>query len=236
MAEILSAPGPASGVQVLAYDQAVAELRAVITDWGGVMTNPIAESVNAWLEADGIDRASYVTVMREWVRQAYADGQDRNPIHALERGECSNAEFESELASRLVLADGGPVAGAGLLTRMFAGSVIDEAMLDLFRTLHASGVPTGLLSNSWGSEYPRHMFADLFDAVVISAEVGMRKPEPQIFVHAAELLGIAPQECIFIDDIEANIIAAEQVGFTGVLHHQAKGTGELLANLLGISL
>src|SRR5260370_8445431 len=85
MAEILSAPGPASGVQVLAYDQAVAELRAVITDWGGVMTNPIAESVNAWLEADGIDRASYVTVMRAWVSQAYAHGQDRNPITPLER-------------------------------------------------------------------------------------------------------------------------------------------------------
>ena len=182
------------------------------------MTNPISETVNAWLEADGIDRASYVTVMREWVKQAYADGQDRNPIHALERGECTNDEFELALASRLLLADGGPVAGPGLLARMFAGSALDEVMLDLFRKLHASGVPTGLLSNSWGGDYPRDMFPDMFDAVVISSEVGMRKPEPQIFLHAAELLGLTPQECVFIDDIEANITAAEQVGFTGVLH------------------
>ena len=200
------------------------------------MTNPISETVSAWLQADHIDRASYVTVMREWVRQAYADGQDRNPIHALERVECSNAEFELELASRLVLADGGPVAGPGLLARMFAGSALDEAMLDLFRRLHAGGVPTGLLSNSWGGDYPRHMFPDMFDAVVISSEVGMRKPEPQIFLHAAELLGLSPQECVFIDDIQANITAAEQVGFTGVLHVQADTTSGVLADLLGISL
>lgn len=200
------------------------------------MTNPISETVSAWLEADGIDRTSYVTVMREWVRQAYAGGQDRNPIHALERGECSNAEFELELASRLVLEDGGPVAGPGLLARMFAGSALDEAMLDLFRRLHASGVPTGLLSNSWGGDYPREMFPDMFDAVVISSEVGMRKPEPQIFLHVAGLLGLSPQECVFIDDIDANITAAERVGFTGVLHRQADATGELLADLLGISL
>jgi epoxide hydrolase-like predicted phosphatase len=214
----------------------VLRLRGVITDWGGVMTNPISETVNAWLEADGIDRASYVTVMREWVKQAYANGQDRNPIHALERGECSNAEFELELASRLVLEDGGPVAGPGLLARMFAGSMLDPAMLDLFRTLHVDGVPTGLLSNSWGGEYPRHMFVDMFDAVVISSEVGMRKPEPQIFLHAAELLRLSPEECVFIDDIEANITAAEQVGFTGVLHRGAAATSQRLTELIGMRL
>ncbi|MGO8959949.1 MAG: HAD family hydrolase [Streptosporangiaceae bacterium] len=214
----------------------MAELCGVITDWGGVMTNPISETVNAWLKSDRIDRDSYVTVMREWVRQAYADGQDRNPIHALERGECTNAEFEMALASKLVLEDGGPVAGPGLLARMFAGSVLDDAMLELFRKLHASGVPTGLLSNSWGGEYPRHIFPDMFDAVVISSEVGMRKPEPQIFLHAVEHLGLSPQQCVFIDDIEANITAAEQIGFTGVLHLQPDATRERLADLLGIVL
>ena len=88
--------------------------------------------------ADGIDRASYVTVMREWVKQAYADGEDRNPIHALERGEWTNDEFELALASELVLENGGPVAGPGLLARMFAGSTLDEAMLRLFRSLKAT--------------------------------------------------------------------------------------------------
>jgi epoxide hydrolase-like predicted phosphatase len=212
----------------------VAELRGVITDWGGVMTNPISDSVYAWLAADGIDKASYVSVMRQWVHQAYGDGADGNPIHALERGECTNEEFELALASQLTLVGGGPVNGAGLLSRMFAGSALDEGMLTLFRGLHGRGVPTGLLSNSWGGPYPRDLFPDLFDAVVISAEVGMRKPEPRIFLHAAELLGLEPGQCIFIDDIQANIDAAEQVGYTGILHTVAGPTAQRVAELLGV--
>ena len=201
------------------------------------MTNPIAESVNAWLAADGISRESYIAVMRQWVHQAYADGQAGiNPIHALERGECTNDEFELALAKELIMEDGGPVSGPGLLTRMFAGSRLDEAMVRLLRRLHADGVPTGLLSNSWGGGYPTELFGEMFDAVVISSEVGMRKPEPRIFLHAAGLLGLDPQECIFIDDIEANIVAAEQLGFTGVLHDAADGTAERVAELLGVRL
>jgi putative hydrolase of the HAD superfamily len=203
----------------------------VITDWGGVMTNPIVETVNAWLDADGIDRTSYYEVMRLWVQQAYSGGTETNPMHALERGECTVEEFELTLASNLVLLDGGPVAGQGLLTRMFAGSKLDPAMLGVFRSLHADGVPTGLLSNSWGPDYPRELFADMFDAVVISGEVGMRKPEPRIFLHAAQLLGVEPAECVFIDDIQANVTAAQQVGFTAVLHTQAEATSARLGEL-----
>jgi putative hydrolase of the HAD superfamily len=235
-AEILTAGGRGQTRRWLAYDQSVSQLRGVITDWGGVMTSPIADSVNAWLTADGIDKASYVTVMREWVKQAYAGGDDHNPIHALERGECTDDEFELALARELVLENGGPVAGPGLLARMFAGQTLDESMLALFRKLKASGVPTGLLSNSWGGGYPRELFPDMFDAVVISGEVGMRKPEPRIFRHAADLLGLPPQECVFIDDIEANITAAEQIGFTGVLHNAADDTAQQVADLLGFPL
>jgi epoxide hydrolase-like predicted phosphatase len=207
----------------------------VITDWGGVMTNPIIETVNAWLAADSIDPASYRTVMRQWVSEAYESEHSVNPIHALERGESPHTEFEQVLASQLVLLDGGPVPGEGLLARMFAGTVLDEAMLDLFRRLHSGGVPTGLLSNSWGGgDYPREMFPDLFDAVVISGEVGMRKPEPRIFRHAADLLGLDPQECVFIDDIQANITAAERAGFTGILHTDPAETVERVKDLLGL--
>ena len=200
------------------------------------MTNPIADSVSAWLAAEGIDRASYTAIMRRWVLPAYADGADANPVHALERGECTNEEFERALAGELVLVTGGPVGAVGLLDRMFAGSRLDEAMNGLFRQLHAAGVPTGMLSNSWGGGYPRELFPELFDVVVISSEVGMRKPEPRIFQHAAGLLGLQPTECIFIDDIEANVAAAEQIGFTGVLHREPDDTTERVAELLGVRL
>jgi putative hydrolase of the HAD superfamily len=220
----------------VAYDRRVPELRGVITDWGGVMTNPIIETVNAWLAADGIERASYFTIMRQWVQQAYADGTDGNPIHRLERGECPLEEFELALASELVALDGTPVLAAGLVTRMFAWSKLDSGMLELFRKLHSDGVPTGLLSNSWGPDYPRELFADMFDAVVISGEVGMRKPEPRIFLHAAQLLGVDPAQCVFIDDIEANVTAAQQAGFTAVLHTDAETTSARVGELLGVTL
>jgi putative hydrolase of the HAD superfamily len=213
------------------------ELRGVITDWGGVLTNPIVESVNAWLAADGIDPASYRAIMRQWVSAAYDAAQAENPVHALERGESSHAEFEQALASQLVLLDGGAVAGDGLLSRMFAATVLDDAMLDLFRGLHRRGVPTALLSNSWGSgDYRRDLFPDMFDAVVISAEVGMRKPEPRIFLHAAGLLGLDPRECIFIDDIQANVTAAEEAGYTGILHVDGPSTVRRVTDLLAIEL
>jgi putative hydrolase of the HAD superfamily len=207
----------------------------VITDWGGVMTNPIVESVTAWLEADGIDRASYRTVMRAWVAQAYDAGHNTNPIRALERGECTEAEFERQLAEQLVRIDGGVVQPEGLLAKMFAESVHDEVMHDLIRTVRQAGMRTALLSNSWGFGYPRHLFPELFDAVVISAEVGMRKPEERIFLLAAELLSLAPAECVFIDDIQENITAAEAAGLVGVLHRSAHETAERLTELLGVS-
>jgi putative hydrolase of the HAD superfamily len=96
---------------------------------------------------------------------------------------------------------------------------------------------TALLSNSWGgTEYPRADFPHLFDAVVISSECGMRKPEAEIFRHAADLLGLPPEQCIFIDDIEANIAAAQACGMTGVHHVEAAQTAAALEDLLGLGL
>ncbi len=211
------------------------QLRGVITDWGGVLTSPILATVRAWIEADDIDWNSYRTVMRSWVSQAYDAGGGSNPIHALERGECPAAEFERILAARLFRTDGGAVAAEGLLQRMFAASVTVPAMYDLIRALRGGGLRTAMLSNSWGcDEYPRADFPGLFDAVVISGEVGMRKPEEGIFLHAAQALGLAPAECVFIDDMEANVAAAVGCGMTGVLHTEAESTVAVLHDLLGV--
>jgi putative hydrolase of the HAD superfamily len=93
-----------------------------------------------------------------------------------------------------------------------------------------------LLSNSWGAgEYPRADFAELFDVVVISGEVGMRKPEEAIFLHAARALGLAPAECVFIDDMQANVTAAAALGMTGVLHNDPATTVAALHDLLGVT-
>lgn len=213
------------------------EIRGVITDWGGVLTTPILTTVRAWIQADEIDWDSYRAVMRTWVAEAYGQAGPRNPVHALERGECSGAEFERMLAAELLRVDGGAVAAEGLLGRMFAASVPDHAMYDTIRALRGAGFSTALLSNSWGcDEYPRADFPDLFDTVVISGEVGMRKPEEDIFLYAAQTLGLTPQECVFIDDIGVNVSAAAACGMTGVLHTEAAATAAALQDLLGVPL
>jgi putative hydrolase of the HAD superfamily len=211
------------------------DLRGVIIDWGGVLTSPIIDSVNAWLDAEMIDRAVYRRVMRAWVEQAYRDGGADNPIHQLERGDGDPAEFERALAAQLVRTDGTQVPATGLLARMFAGTLPVPAMYDLIRAVRRAGFRTCLLSNSWGvGDYPRDIFPELFDAWVISAEVGMRKPEERIFRHAAALLGLPPAQCVFIDDIEANIEAAAAIGMAGVLHTDPAATVAAVAGLLGL--
>ena len=213
------------------------ELRGVITDWGGVLSTPILTAVRAWIEADGIDWESYRAVMRPWVTQAYDVNGAENPVHALERGECSIAEFEEILATRLLRLDGTAVPAAGLLRRMFAGMLPVPAMYDTIRALRVAGFGTALLSNSWGcEEYPRADFPGLFDTVVLSGEVGMRKPEEAIFLHAAQTLGLPPDQCVFVDDMPANVAAAQALGMTGVLHTETASTARTLQDLLGVPL
>jgi putative hydrolase of the HAD superfamily len=209
-------------------------MRAVITDWGGVLTPPIRQLVRAWADADHINWEGYVSVITPWLTAAYDVNGAPNPVHALERGECTPAEFERLLAERLVRIDGGPVRADGLLARMLGVGQPIEAMYDLIRGLRAKGLRTALLSNSWGDVgYPRADFPSLFDAVVISHEVGMRKPEARIFAHTAQLLGVPTGDCVFIDDIEANVAAAEAAGMAGILHTDPVATSARLAELLG---
>jgi putative hydrolase of the HAD superfamily len=214
-----------------------AELHGVITDWGGVLTTPILTTVQAWIETDGIDWDRYRTVMRAWIFDAYDANSSGSPIHALERGECSGAEFERLLAAELLLTDGGAVAAEGLLQRMFAASAQVPAMYEMLRTVRGAGFRTALLSNSWGGhEYPWADFPRLFDTVVISGECGMRKPDEAIFLHTAKGLGLAPRQCVFIDDLEANVAAAAACGMTGVHHTEAAQTIAAVQDLLGIPL
>ncbi|WP_370024060.1 HAD family hydrolase [Planotetraspora sp. GP83] len=203
-----------------------AVLKGVLIDWGGVLTTSMADSIAEWIEADRIDSGHYRDVMRELILHAYEAGAapGENPIHALERGEVPAAEFERSLAARLRTLDGVPPEADGLLTRMFAGFRPVEEMHDMLRLARAAGLATCLVSNSWANDYPRDLWDGLFDAIVISGEVGMRKPEPRIFEHALGMVALPAERCVFIDDIKANIEAAEALGFVGIHHSDASAT------------
>lgn len=210
-------------------------MRGVLIDWGGVLTTGLSESIAKWIETDRIDGAHYLGVMRELVAQAY-DGSQTNLVHALERGELDGADFERDLAAKLITLDGVPPVAEGLISRMFAGFEPVTPMYDMLRTVRMNGLKTCLLSNSWSNTYPRELFDGLFDAVVISAEVGMRKPEPAIFQHALELVALPGEDCVFIDDLEANIVAARALGITGIHHSDPDTTLAQLESLLRLPL
>lgn len=213
-------------------------IKGVLIDWGGVLTTSLSEAIGAWLAADRIDVPHYRDVMTRMVDGAYADGAAaarENLIHALERGEIETAEFERALAARLRTIDGEPPVAEGILTRMFAAFHPVEPMYDMLRAARGAGLRTCLVSNSWGAEYPREGWDEVFDGVVISGEVGMRKPEEGIFRHALDLIGLEAHQCVFIDDIEANITAARRLGIHGIHHTEPAATLAELERLLRLT-
>ena len=212
------------------------DLRALVVDWGGVLTEPLQGAIAAWAEVDGIPVERYVEVMRGWLGNHQGDLARDNPVAALERGEIEVPHFEDQLASRLVEVTGRPVQARGLLQRMFAEFEHAPAMAALVLRARRAGLRTGLLSNSWGNEYPREGWDEMFDAVVISGEVGMRKPEPEIFAHVLGLLGVRADQTVFVDDLTHNVKAAEELGLVAVHHTSYDETAEELERLFGIPL
>jgi len=203
-------------------------MQGLIVDWGGVLTMPIRTAIGNWLKATGVDQNHYGSVLRGWVEPLAGES---SPVHRLERGELALEEFEHLLSAALA-SEGSPVEAAGLVGTMFADLELYElSMTSLVTRAHAAGVRTGLLSNSWGNEYDRSDWPEMFDAVVISGEVGMRKPEPEIFELAVVRMGLPAGECVFVDDMAHNIVAARQAGLAGIVHQSFDQTARELGTL-----
>jgi putative hydrolase of the HAD superfamily len=209
----------------------VPELRGLVVDWGGVLTSDLGVALTAWAEADGIDYPHYQEVMRSLLGSGAGEEARFNPVHALERGEIEVPDFERRLAAELATKSGVAIPTEGLLARMFERFEHAPDMVGLVRRAHESGLRTALLSNSWGNDYPRDGWEQMFDVVVISGEVGMRKPDPEIFEHTLALLGLTAPECVFVDDLDRNVRAAVALGFVGVHHTSYETTAAELAAL-----
>jgi putative hydrolase of the HAD superfamily len=200
-------------------------MKGLLLDWGGVLTTNVFDSFRDFCVAEGLEPDAVKRLFREEPRA-------RELVRGLETDALTEDEFGERFGELLELND-----RSRLIERMFGGIRLDERMLDAVRRARAAGVRTGMVSNSMGgASYDRSLFPELFDGVVISGEVGLHKPQPEIFLLGAERAGVTVGECVFVDDLRENCEGAEAVGMTAVLHRGADTTVPELERLLGMEL
>lgn len=213
---------------------------ALLVDYGGVLTSPISASFAEFCLATGVSPERLRVVLAVAYRGDPGDGELpeglEDLVPAVETGRMSVEEFNDRLAAILSEGLARPVKGIDLTTRLFGGAAQDERMIDAVRTARISGIRTALVSNTWGIRETPPWYDGVFDAVLLSGQEGLRKPEPEIFRLAARRVGAQPTACVFVDDITANVEGARAVGMTGVVHRHADITIPKLEELLGISL
>jgi epoxide hydrolase-like predicted phosphatase len=196
----------------------------LLVDWGGVLTTNLFASFQDFCVRAGIEPQK--------LRESFgANPEFRELLIALEKGELGEDAFEAHLAPLL------GVEPAGLIDGLFAGVHADEAMLGAVRHAREAGVRTGLISNSWGvHRYPHELFAELFDGIVISGDVGIRKPAPEMYALGAERIGVPPPGCVYVDDLPFNLGPAAELGMATVHHVSTPQTIAELERLLDLRL
>ena len=195
----------------------------LLVDFGGVLTTDIWVSFGRFCEVEGLDPNAVKDTFR-------GGGEGIRLLRSLERGELEDAEFEARFGSLL------GVEPADLIDRLFAGIRPNQAMVAAVGAIREAGFPTGLVSNSWGTGIYERAPLDIFDATVISGEVGLHKPEPEIYRLGAERIGVAADRCAFVDDLRENVAGAEAVGMTALLHRDNADTLAALGELFGLPL
>ena len=189
-------------------------VRAVISDFGGVLTSPLFESFAAWQRQSGLSF--------ERLGQAMADATENNgmhPLYELEKGTVTEAEFLGMLEAELEPG----TSLSGMRDVYFEHLHPNPAMIDLMRELRGRGLRMALLTNNvrewepqWRAKLPE--IDEIFEVVVDSAFVGMRKPDLEIYELTLERLGdgLEAGACLFVDDVDVNCETARSLGMRTV--------------------
>jgi putative hydrolase of the HAD superfamily len=198
----------------------------LLLDFGGVVTTDFFASLGAQCERLGLPHDSFRNLVT-------ADPRGRELYHQVECGKLSQADFERGIAQLL------GIQPTGLIQGLLADLRPEPLMADAVLNARAAGIRVGVISNSWGTApydpYAAYQLDQRFDAVVISSQVGLRKPEPAIYRLAADELAVPTTQIVFVDDIATNLQPAQELGMAVVHHVDPARTVQELGRLLGLS-
>jgi epoxide hydrolase-like predicted phosphatase len=180
----------------------------LIVDFGGVLSTSFEGALQSFCVREGLSPNAFEQVFS-------LDAGAKGMLVDLERGAVSQAEFVAHLAPAL------GVNPDRLLERMVADLDLEPDVTRAVDELRQRGVRVAVLSNSWGSHpfdpYRPFNLHDRFDAVVISDQVGLRKPDPEIFTLTADRLTLPPSKCVFVDDVARYLPPAQELAM-GTIH------------------
>ncbi len=193
----------------------MAEIKAIVSDFGGVLTTPLLESFAAFQDQTGIQTEDLGKAMA-----TIAECEGDNPLFRLERGEITEVAFLELLSEGLE-----PLLGHRPELHRFREIYFEalnpnEPMIALMRELKQSGLRMAMLTNNvreweplWRSMLP---VDEIFEFVVDSGFVGVRKPEGRIYEMVIERLSLPAEVCLFVDDVEVNCSGAQRAGMSAV--------------------
>lgn len=208
-------------------------IRAIVSDFGGVLTTPLFHAFARVQDDSGIPVASLGLAL---ARIQEEDGA--HPLYELEKGHMTEPDFVARLERALSDELGRPAPLHEFSERYWSYLDPNDDLIAYMAGLRDRGYAMALLTNNvreweprWRSMLP---VDDIFGVVVDSAFVGMRKPEREIYELTLERLGLPAQACVFLDDIEVNCDAARELGMTAVAFRDTeRAIAEIEAALAG---
>jgi putative hydrolase of the HAD superfamily len=193
----------------------MAEIKAIVSDFGGVLTTPLVESFMAFQDQTGITTETLGKAM-----QAATEANGENPLFEMERGEISEDAFLALLTEHLEPLLGHHPEMHRFREIYFEALQPNPQMIELMRELRGEGYRMAMLTNNvreweplWRSMLP---VDEIFETVVDSGFVGCRKPESRIYALTLERLGEPAESCLFVDDVLINCEGARKAGLHAV--------------------
>lgn len=202
-------------------------IKAIVSDFGGVVTQPLIEGFKRAHAEIGVPIEALAAAMKLTASRA-----PEPPLWTLERGQMTEADFLADLEAALTQVTGRPVTLDGYGRRLMGELEPNEPLLARYRELRADGVRLAICSNNvreWHDIWRTAFDIDaLFELVVDSSFEGTRKPEPRIYEITLSRLGLSAADCAFIDDVDVNVTAANELGLHGI---HFRTTEQVLAEL-----